>query len=612
MTLAGRATCSIKVTFTPSSTEYRSATLIFSQQDGIGSPQSLSLRGSGQSLQVATPTFTPAGGVYTTTQAVVISDERNAGYDIYYTTDGSTPTQSSPILQQPDRGEPSCDHSCHGCGVLATITAMSAPSSSSIITGGGGLINYVQGFTLRGLALQRQSDVGAGSRLRLTDGGAGRKTPVVYHSGERPSLYAGLQFWLTSAQGDGMAFVIQNAGTSALGSGGEYLGYSPIGTSVAVKFDLYNNAGEGPDSTGLYVQGATPTVPALDMRSSGVNLHSGDVFNVHMSYDGTTLSMTITDATTQQSFSAAWTIDIPGTVGGTTAYVGFTAGTGGATAIQDVLNWSFAAAAPVNYGGGFTSTTGLALNGKATLSGSRLRLTDGGAGEKASAWYTTPVNVQAFTQDFSFQLTSAQGDGMAFVIQNAGTSALGSGGEFLGYSPIGTSIAVKFDLYNNAGEGPDSTGLYVQGATPTVPALDMRSSGVNLHSGDVFNVHMSYDGTTLSMTITDATTQQTFSASWTIDIPGTVGGTTAYVGFTAGTGGATAIQDVLNWSFAGTATVNYLGGFAATTGLALNGKAALDSSRLRLTDGGAGEKASAWYTTPVNVQAFTQDFSFQC
>ena len=111
---------------------------------------------------------------------------------------------------------------------------------------------------------------------------------------------------------------------------------------------------------------------------------------------------------------------------------------------------------------------------------------------------------------------------MAFVIQNAGPTALGSGGQFLGYGPIAKSVAVKFDLYNNAGEGPDSTGMYTQGATPTVPALDMRSSGVNLHSGDVFNVHMTYDGTTLSMTITDATTNQRFSGSWSVDIPSTV------------------------------------------------------------------------------------------
>ena len=122
-------------------------------------------------------------------------------------------------------------------------------------------------------------------------------------------------------------------------------------------------------------------------------------------------------------------------------------------------------------------------------------------------------------------------------------------------------MAVKFDLYNNAGEGVDSTGLYINGAVPTVPAVDMTGSGVDLHSGDVFNVHMVYDGSTLTMQITDASTQQSFVTSWTIDIPGTVGGTTAYAGFTAGTGGATATQEILNWSFVPLADINYLSGF---------------------------------------------------
>ena len=78
----------------------------------------------------------------------------------------------------------------------------------------------------------------------------------------------------------------------------------------------------------------------------------------------------------------------------------------------------------VNYGLGFTSQ-GLALNGAASINGNALQLTDGNSGERASAWYTTKVNVQAFTQDFSILLTNARGDGMTFVIQNAGTTALG-------------------------------------------------------------------------------------------------------------------------------------------------------------------------------------------
>ena len=114
--------------------------------------------------------------------------------------------------------------------------------------------------------------------------------------------------------------------------------------SVAVKFDLYNNAGEGPNSTGLYINGAQPTMPAVDLTPSGVNLHSGDTMEANIVYNGTTLAMTLTDTVTKASFSNSWAINIPSTVGGDTAYVGFTGGTGGLTAIQKVLSWTYTAA----------------------------------------------------------------------------------------------------------------------------------------------------------------------------------------------------------------------------------------------------------------------------
>jgi hypothetical protein len=69
-----------------------------------------------------------------------------------------------------------------------------------------------------------------------------------------------------------------------------------------VKFDLFNNAGEGTDSTGWYTNGVSPTTPASDMTASGVNLHSGDAMNVHMTYNGTTLNWTVTDPTAGKSF----------------------------------------------------------------------------------------------------------------------------------------------------------------------------------------------------------------------------------------------------------------------------------------------------------------------
>ena len=45
-------------------------------------------------LQVAIPTFSPSGGTYGPTQSVTIVDA-TAGAQIYYTTDGSTPTAAS-------------------------------------------------------------------------------------------------------------------------------------------------------------------------------------------------------------------------------------------------------------------------------------------------------------------------------------------------------------------------------------------------------------------------------------------------------------------------------------------------------------------------------------
>jgi hypothetical protein len=52
------------------------------------------------------------------------------------------------------------------------------------------------------------------------------------------------------------------------------------------------------------------------------------------------------------------------------------------------------------------------------------------------------------------------------------------------------------------------------------------------------------------MTITDtAVPADTFTISFPINIPATVGGNTALVGFTGGTGGLTATQEVLTWTY---------------------------------------------------------------
>jgi hypothetical protein len=64
-------------------------------------------------------------------------------------------------------------------------------------------------------------------------------------------------------------------------------------------------------------------------------------------------------------------------------------------------------------------------------------------------------------------------------------------------------------------------------------------------------VVLNYDGA-LTETITDLVTNATFTTSYVIDIPAEVvigNSNLFYLGFTGGTGGLAAIQDVLIWTF---------------------------------------------------------------
>ena len=565
-------------------------------------------------------------------------------------------------------------------------TLVHTATTTLIVTASAGstTVNFGSGFTASGLQFNGHAKLD-GAKLLLTDTTSQNQVASAFFNApvNVQSFASEFSFQLTNPAADGFTFTFQNAGLTAIGSAGGGLGYgkiskatAAIAKSVAVKFDLFNNSGEGANSTGIYVNGVPPTVPATTL-GGGVNLHSGDVFDVKMNYDGATLTLIITDSTTPtHTFTTSFPIDIPATVGGNTAFVGFTAGTGGQTAKQEILNWTYnvtpgfsltlmepgrgasslpatgavaqggrtdyravvtptngftgtvalslsgvpaglnpffttgstitgsdfaviaidpipanfqpglytftvtgasgsishsataelaigkAAGGGINQSSGF-SAQGLHMNGDAKLNGTRLRLTDStSTNQVSSVFWKTPMNVQSFNTTFTFQLTNPNADGFTFTMQNYDVTAIGSSGAGLGYGRFDTmtsyiplSMAVKFDLFSNSGEGPNSTGLYTSlrgaafGPTPTVPAIPL-AGGVNLHNGDIFQVQMSYDGTTLTMTVTDLTVPANkFTVSFPISIPNTVGSNFAFVGFTAGTGGQTATQEILNWTY---------------------------------------------------------------
>ena len=113
-----------------------------------------------------------------------------------------------------------------------------------------------------------------------------------------------------------------------------------------------------------------------------------------------------------------------------------------------------------------------------------LRLTGPARNLARSVFTTTPVSVADFHTAFDFRLTSAHADGFAFVLQGVGPTARGLSGEGLGYAGIAKSVAVTFDLFDNAGEGANSTGLYLNGVMPSgAGSADLTPSGIDLHVG---------------------------------------------------------------------------------------------------------------------------------
>jgi hypothetical protein len=306
----------------------------------------------------------------------------------------------------------------------------------------------------------------------------------------------------------------------------------------------------------LFLNGGPPVDGgSVNLTGSGIDLHSGHVFNVTLTYNGATLTQTITDTSTAAVFSHAYAVNIAGVLGGGNGFVGFTGATGALTATQGILTWTYTpTTVSPSFTNGFSSTAGLQLNGSAAVSGSRLRLTNGGTGEAASAFTTRAVDVSQFATSFNFQLTNPGADGFTFTLQGVGPGALGGGGGGLGYQGIGNSAAIKFDLYNNSGEGTNSTGLFLNGAAPVDGgSVGLTGSGIDLHSGHVFNATLNYDGATLTEIITDTLTGASFTHAYALNLVSVLGRSTAFVGFTAGTGALTSTQDILSWNFTGIA-----------------------------------------------------------
>jgi uncharacterized repeat protein (TIGR01451 family) len=231
-----------------------------------------------------------------------------------------------------------------------------------------------------------------------------------------------------------------------------------------------------------------------------------------------------------------------------------------------------------------------------------LRLTPDVGYMAGSSWYNTPLPVGAsFSTTFTFQLSGAvpppqsvgPADGIAFLIQNSGLTALGPHGCGIGFGDapdgnctvgagIANSLAVEFDTAQNldindvsnshvaiqsCGTGENSVDASCRLADIDLTALIGPAGAptpINLADGFVHTATVTY--------FLQATTNQTaciannvagpcldvildgtdlFPAGVPVNLSTLLSltGGDAYVGFTASTGGGNDNQDILSWVF---------------------------------------------------------------
>jgi len=220
---------------------------------------------------------------------------------------------------------------------------------------------------------------------------------------------------------------------------------------------------------------------------------------------------------------------------------------------------------------------------------SLLRITPALVKQTGSAWYvSTQPFASGFDTQFQFQLNGGAGgaDGIAFVIQSAGLSAIGytgGNGGALGYggddfnqlpgSGIRHSVAFEFDTFQNGWDpnanhvaiqscGPNPNTSHHNVVCPSQPNFGIATIGLALsqipltgapHMAEIkYVVVPPAPGceescvTTHTLTIT-IDGNQVLSSN--VDLTAYLGLGPAYVGFTGGTGDLNNNQDILSWSY---------------------------------------------------------------
>ncbi|MEM9378651.1 MAG: L-type lectin-domain containing protein [Planctomycetota bacterium] len=241
--------------------------------------------------------------------------------------------------------------------------------------------------------------------------------------------------------------------------------------------------------------------------------------------------------------------------------------------------------------------------GRAATVGTTLRVHDelapSGADNRGAVWYATPVAVAAgFDTTFVVNMNqnggfSGGGDGMAFVIQNEqiagqtggiGITGIGRHASALGYGrftgsaageSVDNSLVIELDTFRNDNQpaadpilDPDSNHISIhtggngenwQQEDFSIGRAPSEAVGVDLNDGVDHTIRVVYVPGTIEVFVDGSlvlTAPYDFQAGGTYVDTGMpaggldlMGGTSAWVGFTAASGGLLENHDVVSWTF---------------------------------------------------------------
>lgn len=197
------------------------------------------------------------------------------------------------------------------------------------------------------------------------------------------------------------------------------------------------------------------------------------------------------------------------------------------------------------------------LNGTASSNGEDCyQLTTTQGKQNGTVWYGEQVDLsQPFELNFSMNFgtfDTSGADGMVFVLQNVGTSAIGETGGALGFSGFDPSFGIEFDTWQNGQFGDlitDHIGFVSDGSVDHAPPtglagpVNANANGLNIEDGEDHPVRITWDPNTAIVAVYF---DCEFRLAENVDLINDIfsGQTSVYWGFTGSTGGSYNNQSV--------------------------------------------------------------------